>query len=386
MASEGLAEFFMTAKLNSDGSITVGAPDNARSYDLVAMGRWTVKDLLTSDGRKIGGDEEVEKYSRGWAMIDYLWMSGKRPGQYANFIKLLNENGDALAAGREAFGDLDKLNTGIDAYLTRRSMPVSRITAAQLHTPSQVSFRPLTAGEAAILPYRRRSLIGVDEKTAPQLADEARPVAAKYPNDTFAQRALAEMEYDAKPYDAADAAADRALAADPKNLMAMAYKCRVAAQRARVSHSAADWETARSWFLKANRLDTNHPLPIELYYDSFVAAGQVPPTDAVTGLYRAVELMPQDTSLRARAAMELIRAGDVKRARTVLAPAAFNPHGSQDNPERKLIGEINKGESSQALLAYAEKEKFLLRFNDFTALDPAKEERDKDKDQQTGKN
>jgi hypothetical protein len=69
-----------------------------------------------------------------------------------------------------------------------------------------------------------------------------------------------------------------------------------------------------------------------------------------------------------------------------LAPAAFNPHGSQDNPERKLIGEINKGESSQALLAYAEKEKFLLRFNDFTALDPAKEERDKDKDQQTGKN
>jgi tetratricopeptide (TPR) repeat protein len=373
-ASEGLADFFMTAKLNDDGSITVGAPDNARAYEMVDMGRWTVKDLLTSDSRKVGGDEEIQKYSRGWAMIDYLWMSGKRPGQYVKFIDLLNKTGDALAAGREAFGDLDKLNTEINAWLTHRSLPLSRISAAQLHTPSQITFRRLTAGEAAILPFRMRSLVGVDDKTAPPLADEARPVAAKYPNDTFVQRSLAEMEYDAKHYDAADAAADRALAADPKNLMAMAYKGRVAAQRARTSHSAADWQAARSWFLKANAVDTNHPLPFELYYDSFVAQGQVPPADAVTGLDRAMVLMPQDPSLRARAAVELIRSGDLKGARTVLAPAAFNPDGSEDNPERKLIDQIDKGETAQALLAYVDKEKFLLLFNDFTGEEVAKEQ------------
>ncbi|MGZ3270739.1 MAG: DUF1570 domain-containing protein [Croceibacterium sp.] len=384
-ATEGLAEFFMTAKLNNDGSITIGAPDNGRAYEMVDMSRWTVKELLTSDNRKLGDFEEIEKYSRGWAMIDYLWMSGKRPGQYAKFVDQLNKNGDPLAAGRDAFGDLDKLNTELDAYLTRRSIPLSRISAAQLKTPSQVTVRHLTAGEAAILPYRMRSLIGVDDDTAPKLADEARPVAAKYPADTFVQRSLAEMEYDAKHYDAADAAADRALAADPKNLMAMAYKGRVAVQRARQTHSTADWDTARSWFLKANRLDTNHPLPFELYYDSFVVAGQVPPRDAVTGLYRAMVLMPQDASLRARAAVEFIRAGDVKGARTVLAPAAFNPHGSQDNRERKLIEQIDKGDSPQALLAYADKEKFLLRVNDFTGLDLAKEEGDKDEGKDKGK-
>lgn len=376
-ATEGLAEFFMTAKLNRDGSITVGAPDNARSYDIVGMGRWTVTELLTSDGRKVGRDEEVQKYSRGWAMIDYLWMSGKRPGEYAKFIDILNQKGDPLGAGREAFGDLDKLNTELNAYLMRRALPVSRFTAAQLHTPSQVTFRKLRPGEAAILPFRMQSLIGVDDKTAPPLADAARPVAAKYPNDTFVQRAMAEMEYDAKHYDAADAAADRALAADPKNLMALAYKGRVAAQRARQTHLAADWQVARSWFLKANAVNPDHPLPFELYYDSFIAAGQAPPEDAIDGIYRAVEVMPQDPELRARAAVELIRAGNIKRARGVLAPAAFNPDAPQDERERKLIEQMDKGASSKDLLAYVDKEKFLLRLNDFTGLELAKEEQAK---------
>ena len=314
-----------------------------------------------------------------------LWMSGKRPGQYAKFIELLNEKGDALAAGREAFGDLDKLNAELNAYLTRRAIPVSKFSAAQLRTPSQITFRPLTAGEAAILPFRMQSLIGVDDKTAPPLADAARPVAAKYPNDTFVQRAMAEMEYDAKHYDAADAAADRALAADPKNLMAMAYKGRIALQRARQSHSAADWQAARGWFIKANKVEPNHPLPFELYYDSFVVADQVPPQDAVAGIYRAVEVMPQDTSLRVRAAVELIRAGNIKRARTVLAPAAFYPHAAPDNPGRKLIEQMDKGASSKDLLAYADKEKVLLKVNEFTGPDLAKEDQDKNAGKDKGK-
>jgi tetratricopeptide (TPR) repeat protein len=386
-ATEGLAEFFMTAKLNDDGSITVGAPNPSRTRAMFAQSHWTVEDLLTSDDRKISRDEEIEKYSRGWAMIHYLWMSGKRPGQYVKFIKLLNENGDALAAGKEAFGDLDKLDQEINAYLRRSGFPSSRFSAEQLHTPADVAIRRLSAGEEAILPYRMQSLLGVDEDTAPKLANRARPVAAGYPNDAFVQRSLAEMEYDARQYDAADAAADRALAADPKNLMAMAYKGRVAAQRARKSQSAADWQVARNWFLKANQVDPNHPLPFELYYDSFSAAGETPPADAVSGLFRATVVMPQDSGLRARAAAELIRAGNVKRARTVLAPVAFNPHASQDNPARKAIEKIDAGASAKDLLAYLDGEKFLLKLNDFTGPDLAKEEQDKDKgkNKDTGK-
>jgi hypothetical protein len=40
--------------------------------------------------------------------------------------------------------------------------------------------------------------------------------------------------------------------------------------------SAADWKSVRSWFAKANRLDTENAEPLILYYQSFVAAGERP--------------------------------------------------------------------------------------------------------------
>ncbi len=383
-ATEGLAEFFMTARLDRDGSITIGGPNDARSAPMFGAHRWTVEELLTSDDRKISKDETIQKYSRGWAMVHYLWMSGKRPGEYAAFIAELNKTGDALASGKKVFGDLDKLDKEINAYLRASSFPASKLTAEQLNTPSDISISKLSEGEAAILDYRMRSLLGVTEETAPVLAAEARPVAARYPNDPFVQRTLAEIEYDAKQYDDADIAADRALAADPDNLMAMAYKGRIGVQRAMKAEDVGDWDAARGWLLKANRVDPNNPLPFVLFYDSFLAAGEVPPEGAVGGLYRAVVLMPQDITLRARAAVELIRSGDRPKARSVLAPAAFSPHAPQDNPMRKLIEKIDAGLSQDALLDYIHDEKLDRRYNDFFAASVYKEDEEKEKEKEKG--
>ena len=386
-ASEGLAEFFMTATLTDDGSITIGKPNGARSPEMFRLNHWSVKDLITSDDRKISDDELEQKYTRGWAMIDYLWMSGKRPGQYVDFIDRLNKTGDALKSAQEAFGDLDQLDSELNAYLTKSSFPLARFSAEQLNAPRSMTIRELRDGEAAILDYRMQSLLGVDEKTAPKLADKAEPVAANYPNDPFVQRTMAEIEYDAKRYDKSEAAADRALAADPKNLMAMVYKGRLAAQRAMAGDKGATWQDARNWFLRANRVDPNHPLPFELYYDSFVAAGETPPKDAVNGIYRAEVLMPQDLELRARVGVELIRSGDLKLARYVLAPAAFAPHAAQDNPMRKLVEEMAKTSDVPTLLAWVKDQRFDARFNDFLYEQVAKEdeEKAKEKAKQDGK-
>ncbi|MFZ1741847.1 MAG: DUF1570 domain-containing protein [Pontixanthobacter sp.] len=372
-ATEGLAELFMTAKLGDDGSITIGAPNPSRSQSMFRGSRWSVKDMLTSDDRKIGRDEVLQRYSRGWVMVHYLWMSGERPGQYSEFIRLLNESGDALASGKEAFGDLGKLNSELNAYLRKSNFPASTFSAEQLGTSTDIAIEPLTDGEIAIIQYRMKSLLGVTEETAPKLANEARPVGARFPNDPAVQRAMAEIEYDAKQYGAADAAADLALAADPNNVMAMVYKGRVATRKAMEDNLAEDWDAARQWFLKANRADPNHPLPFVLFYDSYLAEGGVAPESAVGGLYRAAVLMPQDLSLRARASIELIRSGDIKRARSVLAPAAFSPHAAQDNPMRKLIEEIEKGSDKDALLAFIDEEKLSKLFNDFLGAEAAKE-------------
>ena len=83
---------------------------------------------------------------------------------------------------------------------------------------------------------------------------------------------------------------------------------------------AAAVAAARSWFRRAARAHQDSALPFMLYYDSFTALGQTPPPDAVNGLYHAVVLVPQDTQLRVRAALSLIREGQVSRARSVIAP------------------------------------------------------------------
>src|SRR3546814_11684303 len=73
---------------------------------------------------------------------------------------------------------------------------------------------------------------------------------------------MAEIEYDAKNNAEAEAAADRALALDPKLVVAMIYKGRVLARRAAESKQADDWKAARSWFIKANHADPDFALPL----------------------------------------------------------------------------------------------------------------------------
>jgi hypothetical protein len=349
-ATEGLAEMFMTAKLADDGSVTIGAA-SGRSWAIKAMHRWSVEEMIRKDTTKVSNDEVEERYSRGWALCHYLWMSGKRSGQYVEFLRLFNQDGDQLKAAQKAFGDLRKLDGELDAYLQRSAFNVSKLTAEQIKPSREVVVRRMSEGESAMIMSRMISARGVDKDQAAALYAQARPIALRYPADATVQAWFAEIAMDAEHLDDADAAADRALAADPDNLSAMAFKGRVIASRAYASKSAADWKAARSWFLRANKVDANDPYPFQLFYDSFGAAGETPNASAIAGLYRAVMLMPQDMSLRTRAGLELLRAGDLAGAREVLAPVAFNPHGSAENPTTKLLEAIDAGLDKDGLLA-----------------------------------
>lgn len=365
-AQEGLAEMFATAKVNADGSVTIGDKNDSRGASMFGAHRWSVQRMLESDFDPPTRDELVEKYSRGWAMVHYLWMSGERRGQYVDFISELNRTVDPVASGRKVFGDLDRLERELNHYVSVHKFNLSTFSAAQIAAPSDVAIRLLSPGEADMLAYRLVSTLGVTQETAGPLAERAGPVAARYPDNARVQTWLAEMEYDAKNYDAASAAADRALAAEPNNLFAMIYKGRVAMSRAvAANNDPALLRDARSWFRRANRANPNHALPFALYYDSFGAVGEVPPADAVMGLYRAVVLVPQDRFLRMRAAVALLREGQVGRARSVLAPAAFAAEGAGENNALKLIKEMETTSDPAMLLARAAELK--LEVNEFSA-------------------
>lgn len=373
--SEGLAELFMSARFDDSGNIIIGRPNTNRGYAMFSTSRWTARRLIESDVNPPKGDERIELYSRGWLMCHYLLISGKRPGQFFKFIEQVNAGAKPLEAAERAFGDLDKLEVELERYLRAATLPSSLISAASVKANTDIVVRSLGQAEADMMPYRLASAAGVSEQTAVGLVDKARPVGARYPSDAFVQRALAEMEFDARNLDAAEAAADRALAIEPDNVMALIYKGRAIAMRAVQSKDANQWRAARRLFLRANQINPDFALPFQLYYDSFVAAGQPAPAGAVNGLRRAVMLVPADVSIRVRTSIELIRAGEIPTARMLLVPVALNPHAGE-NPYTKLVAAMNSGADKEALLAKAA-ELGIDRLNEFDPPKPAKDGDDK---------
>lgn len=368
--SEGLAELFSTMKFENDGSVVIGRPVLNRGSAMMGLNHWSARRLLLSDTNPPSDDERIELYSRGWLLCHYLLISGNRQGQIFAYIAAINKGTPPLEAAQAVFGDLGKLDSELETYLHRSSFPGTVIPADRIKASTQVTLHKLTEGEAAIMPYRIASASGVDSTTAGPLAQKAHAVADRFTGDAFTQRALAEMDYDAGAYDLADAEAERALAIDPANVMAMVYRGRVAAVRAvRTTGPDAEmrWKEARGWFLKANRADPNHALPFVLFYDSFVAAGDPVPDGARVGLRRAAVLAPADWSLRIRLAVMLIGEGDIPLARSLLVPMTTDAHASDRNPYIKLVQAIDSGADKTALAAKV-KELKLGGMNEFTPL------------------
>lgn len=349
--SEGMAELFMNTRLESDGGATIGLGNSTRAYSLVRLGRWDAARLFESDIKPPQRNEVDQLYAKGWLLLHYLLFSGNRPGEFGKFTDALKRGVPQPEAARQAFGDLDKLESELEFYRRRKELPALRIAADKLGNTTQFALRRLSSAEAEIMPMRMQSMAGVREGEAVPLAVRARVAAARYPDSAFVQRAMAEIEYDARDYAAADVAIDRALAADPAFVDAMAFKGLLLGARARRDGNAALWRQARAWIVKANRAQQDNAFVLMLYFDSFHAAGEQPNAAAVQGLMRAIMLQPAYDGLRVKVALQLIAQNDIKGARAVLAPVALSPHRSSDNVHAKLLAQMDAGASVAALTA-----------------------------------
>lgn len=346
---EGMAEFFGTARVDNDGNIQLGAPPQSRGYNLANNYQLSVAEMLDSDRTRLEQDAVADKYAKGWLLVHYLMLSGKRNGQLDTYLRELRQGKSSLAAAKIAFGDLGKLDSELKAY-NRGKFTVYKIPGDQFPI-GPVSTRKMDDCEDAIMPLRMRSAAGVNEKTAVALIAPARAISAKCPNSPFVQRALAEMEFDAKNNAESLAAADRALAADPKNIMSTIYRGRVFARQKKFAD-------ARSQFVKANRADPNYALPMVLYYDSFMLEGVKPPKAAMDGLLRSAVLVPQDPSVRFRVAYAWIRDGQLKDARDLLVPYRDSAESNPKSPVVAIIKKIDEGADAKTVLAEADKAKW----------------------------
>jgi tetratricopeptide (TPR) repeat protein len=355
---EGFAEFHSTAKFEKDGGVGIGLPANHRAYSLLAEQPIAIGKLLTSSVSDLKLDARDGFYGRGWLLTHYLTLDPARKGQLSAYVGLLNSGTDSLAAAQKVFGDLGALDKELNRYVRQPTLRYMRLDPKAIEI-GPISVRALAPGEAAVMDVRIRSKRGVDEAGAKALLPLARKAAAPFPGDALAQVTLAEAAYDAKEYAEAEAAADRALAADPKSVEALVYKGRIKMALASDSATAdaATWREVRRWFLAANKIEPDDPEPLMLFYTSFREAGMKPTANAALGLEQALGLAPQDAGLRWMMAYQHLQDKKEAQARQTLAPLAFDPHGGgMAKAAARILDKLASGGATAALEAWREPE------------------------------
>jgi len=334
---EGFAEFFSTSKFETDGSVGLGLPAQHRAYDLFQAKDVSIERLLDSKLYEARKSHDYDSfYGRSWLLLHYEFMDAGRRKELVDYLNRLNRGEAELAAATAAFGDLKALDKALDHYLKQRQWEYFKVPHDKLSL-GQITVRKLSEGEAAIMPVRIRSKRGVDEKSAPEVVQDAREVAARYPNDPAVQAALAEAEYDAGNDDAAIQAADKALAAAPNNMTALIQKGYALNRIANKTKTDEAWLAARRHFVAVNKIENDNPIPIIYFYLNFVEQKKEPSKSALDGLEWALELAPYDAGLRMMVANREMKEKRFADAVHTISPLAYNPHLGADNPAIELL-------------------------------------------------
>ncbi|WP_375286977.1 hypothetical protein [Sphingomonas sp.] len=346
--SEGYAEFVSTMTIKDKVTIGVAAQHRGRG---LFTGPEMPATMLFDPGsrRKLSPEQMDVLYGRGWLMTHWIMFDEARRAKFKRYLDLLNSGTPSLKAATEAFGDLKELDRTLNRYVRQSRIPGMVLDLSMVPEPV-VQVAALSPGAEAMIPFRLVSTRGVNRETAASLYRKAAAVAPRFPNDPVVQGWFAEIAFDAGEHAAADAAADRAIAADPRSAQALIYKALVA--MAQAEKDPEKWKAARSLIIRANRLDPDYAYPLVLFYASFEREGRPPVASAVAGLHRALELVPQDDGVRFLAARQLIRDGDLKAARKALGPLAYNPHLPPDNPAAKALAALDGGDGAAALAVF----------------------------------
>lgn len=325
---EGFAEFFGTTEFLPDGRVAIGKAPFYRLRTLSSDWDATLRRLLNPGNDGLSDWETEQLYARSWLLVHYLGMSGRRPGQLVAYLNARAAGTDEPTAFRTAFNaSFSDIDHEIRAYYKEKTIHYVAIPAP-ISNP-RIDIADLPASQSALMALWIRFRDVPSKIALPGVVGDIRQLAARYPNDAFAQTLLAQAEFAAGNLDPADQAAKAALAADPKADRALLVQGQVTEAR---QTDAAGAKAARILIARANRLAPNDALPLIAFYRSYADRKEPPTENAVQGLERAQELVPQDPETRILLAGTYIAAKRYPAAARLLKPVAYSPH---DNPLRK---------------------------------------------------
>ena len=355
--SEGFAEFWgMTAILPGD-VVEVGAPANHRYSTFRDLGWLPLDRLLRAHNyAEVGGPDVFLLYAEGWLLIRYLFDHPDRQRQINEYLRLIN-NGTAYdVAMRQAIPDLAAFNSALFDYAGQGRFNIVRLPFRAIDI-GPITARTLRPAEQALIVDEIKVSQGYEQREAAEIANHVRGVAARFPDDPFALRLVMETQYLAGDNAAALAAADRLLAIEPANARALATKGLIQAAGLAAAHSSdtAAWRAARLFLVRAVNATPTDPVVLEAYYQSFVMQGVLPPEDAQSALYSAMELAPSDGELRYELARDFEQRHMIPEAIAIIRPEAYQVrHRDGESESERRRRQERENRERQAGRAYHE--------------------------------
>jgi Flp pilus assembly protein TadD len=100
--------------------------------------------------------------------------------------------------------------------------------------------------------------------------------------------------------------------------------------RANGRNDEAAWQAVRDKIRMAIQVDSDNPMALKAYYDSFIGERRPASAEAVQAMARAFALAPELPSVRTAYAWSLARGGDLLGADRVMQKLALDPQSSSN--------------------------------------------------------
>ena len=153
--NEGLAEFYSTFSVESDGRRIIGKAPAGRLLTLRLLPMFPLARFLdpASVGRMADSPTGVQVfYAQAWGFVHFLMLSdkGSRQGQLLKYFEALQTAPTQADAARQAFGaDMGRLSTDLSRYLERDQFPAIVVPPRPSSGPATPpAVEPLTEADA----------------------------------------------------------------------------------------------------------------------------------------------------------------------------------------------------------------------------------------------
>ena len=347
---EGFAEFFSVIKFSKDDSIIFGNIPPYRIPGLLLGSPYPLNKLLARNTEGLGLSDGDRYYGTAWLLTHYFQYNVERRQELNRYLQDIAKGVPDIKLDSYFTGGVDGLQKNLHAYM-KRGLSATRLRFKALSV-GEIAISSMDPAQGVLIEVELRLMCQPKTDEYPEIIASIRKTAAMFPASAHALALLADAEWMAGQKDAALADADRAISLDPALSRAYSTRAAVLLERADASDADADWRAALVAISTANRLDTEDPVPLMLYYRYHALKGGRLPELGLNGLAKAFSLLPQSPEYRTTYAYALAARGEYAAASKLLNPLAYSPHASQMRDRAlELKAEYDAAASKKALPA-----------------------------------